>query len=191
MQFTREFKEAIRSGKLSCSFRNWKSPQAKVGGRYNLHPEGAIEVTGLEQMRFRDAKARDVRQSGFPTREALGDFLGVGDQDLVYLVEFRYLGDVTVKVPPSKKLNAANRRTLAEKLKHTDERSSRGPWACRALALIAEQPGTRAGDLAAVLGWETAPFKANVRNLKKLGLTESLETGYRLTKRGVDVLEAL
>ena len=80
---------------------------------------------------------------------------------------------------------------MAQKLKHTDERSSRGPWACRTLALIAEQPGTRAGNLAALLGWETPPFKANVRKLKKLGLTESLETGYRLTQRGVDVLGEL
>ena len=34
------------------------------------------------------------------------------------------------------------------------------------------------------MGRETAPFKADVRKLKELGLTESLEVGYRLSPRG-------
>jgi hypothetical protein len=38
---------------------------------------------------------------------------------------------------------------------------------------------------------EKAPFKANVRKLKGLGLTESLEIGYRLSPRGRAVLRHL
>jgi hypothetical protein len=34
------------------------------------------------------------------------------------------------------------------------------------------------------MGRETALFKADVRKLKELGLTESLEVGYRLSPRG-------
>jgi predicted transcriptional regulator len=52
------------------------------------------------------------------------------------------------------------------------------------LRLIAKRPGTRAPHLAASLGRETAPFKADVRKLKELGLTESLQVGYRLSPRG-------
>lgn len=48
----------------------------------------------------------------------------------------------------------------------------------------AAQPATRAADLAAGFGRETAPFKLDVRKLKHLGLTESLEVGYRLSPRG-------
>jgi hypothetical protein len=33
-------------------------------------------------------------------------------------------------------------------------------------------------------GRERAPFKLDVRKLKNLGLTESLEIGYRLSPRG-------
>ena len=61
-------------------------------------------------------------------------------------------------------------------------RSARGP--AQTLELIAARPETRAGDLAADLGQERLPFKANVRKLKALGLTESLEVGYRLSPRG-------
>ena len=52
------------------------------------------------------------------------------------------------------------------------------------LRLIGDRPGVRAGDLAAELGRERLAFKADVRKLKALGLTESLEIGYRLSPRG-------
>ncbi|MCB1684740.1 MAG: hypothetical protein R3E82_08370 [Pseudomonadales bacterium] len=191
MQFTRQFKEAIREGKVTCSFRTWRSPQAKVGGRYNLHPTGAIEVTALKQLRLADARLRDIRRSGFPDREALCGYLKVGEGDDVYQVEFRYLGTIRVKAPPRHKPGAQESQELIEKLEAMDARSSRGPWACRTLALIGEHPGLRAAELAAHINWETRPFKASVRRLKQLGLTESLETGYRLTKRGRTVLEHL
>ena len=42
------------------------------------------------------------------------------------------------------------------------------------LRLIADRPGVRAGDLAEQLGRERLAFKADVRKLKALGLTESL-----------------
>ena len=46
-------------------------------------------------------------------------------------------------------------------------------------------------QLAAAINFETAPFKANVRKLKALGLTISLERGYRLSPRGEAVLAHL
>jgi hypothetical protein len=52
------------------------------------------------------------------------------------------------------------------------------------LRLIEARPGERAADLARSLGRETLPFKRDVRKLKELGLTESLEVGYRLSPRG-------
>ncbi|HEY0402430.1 MAG TPA: hypothetical protein VGD09_10460 [Blastococcus sp.] len=52
------------------------------------------------------------------------------------------------------------------------------------LRLIADRPGVRAPDLAASLGRETLPFKRDVRKLKELGLTHSLEVGYEISPRG-------
>jgi Mn-dependent DtxR family transcriptional regulator len=46
----------------------------------------------------------------------------------------------------------------------------------------------RAADLAAMLERDRASFKTDVRKLKSLGLTESLEIGYRLSPRGAAVL---
>jgi hypothetical protein len=57
------------------------------------------------------------------------------------------------------------------------------------LELIARHPETRAADLAPMLGRERLPFKADVRKLKELGLTESLRIGYRLSPRGRAALD--
>ena len=61
---------------------------------------------------------------------------------------------------------------------------SGGPWTEATLAAIAARPATRAADLAADLGRERLEFKRDVRKLKALGLTLSLEVGYRLSPRG-------
>jgi hypothetical protein len=65
-----------------------------------------------------------------------------------------------------------------------DARSDSGAWTHRYLRLIEQYPARRAPELAAEVGLETPPFKTRVRRLKELGLTESLEIGYRLSPRG-------
>jgi hypothetical protein len=56
--------------------------------------------------------------------------------------------------------------------------------------LIAAQPGVVARELAAGVGLPRDDFKVRVRRLKELGLTESLEVGYRLSPRGRAYLDA-
>ena len=46
-------------------------------------------------------------------------------------------------------------------------------------------------ELAAKMGMGRLPFKQRVRRLKELGLTESLEVGYRLSPRGEAFVAAL
>ena len=86
-------------------------------------------------------------------------------------------------------LSGDERDQIAARLARMDARSTHGPWTGETLALIAEKPATLAADLAAEMGRERLPFKADVRKLKELGLTESLEKGYRLSPRGRAFLE--
>jgi hypothetical protein len=65
------------------------------------------------------------------------------------------------------------------------------PWTTRYLQLIADQPGIVSGVLARQVDAEVPRFKRRVRQLNALGLTESLEVGYRLSPRGRAVLERL
>jgi predicted transcriptional regulator len=59
------------------------------------------------------------------------------------------------------------------------------------LELIAARSEIPAAELAEAIGREKQPFKRDVRKLKELGLTESLNPGYRLSPRGRAVLRAI
>jgi hypothetical protein len=50
--------------------------------------------------------------------------------------------------------------------------------------MIAANEAVRAPDLAARVGLDTPRFKRRVRQLKGLGLTISLDVGYRISPRG-------
>ena len=73
---------------------------------------------------------------------------------------------------------------IRQKITALGARAKDGPWAFRVLRAIEERPGVLAARLARSLGMETSLFKPRVRQLKELGLTESLEIGYRLSPRG-------
>ena len=60
-----------------------------------------------------------------------------------------------------------------------------------ALRLIERNPGVVSTVLAVEAGQERAYFKIRIRRLKALGLTESLEVGYRLSPRGAAYLAHL
>jgi hypothetical protein len=80
---------------------------------------------------------------------------------------------------------------VERRLARLDASSRRGAWTLAVLRLIRDRPEVRAGDLAPTRGQETLAFKRDVRKLKELGLTESLEVGYRLSARGRTVLAHL
>jgi hypothetical protein len=65
------------------------------------------------------------------------------------------------------------------------------PWTTRYLQLIADHCGIVSLVLAPQVDADVARFKRRVRQLKELGLTESLEVGYRLSPRGRAVLDRL
>ena len=184
MLFTTRNSEQIRSGAVTLTFRNWNRPHAKVGGVYRLRPTGAVKVTGLGTARLSEITPDDARRAGFVSVDALAEFLDLPLSAVVTKVEFALTDDVPKGTPT---LTPAQ---VAERLAATDQRSA-APWTARALTLIDAHPATRAGDLAPAMGWDTPKFKANVRKLKALGLTRSLDIGYRLTELGTRVLGIL
>ncbi len=187
MQFTKEFKAGIRAGEVTRSYRVWKQPQARVGGRYNLHPDGVIEVTAISQVSPAKISDQDAGHAGFGDAAALRRFLGTRAR--VTLVEFTYLGTGLTGQPERDRLAAEELAELMAKLEKMDARSGK-PWTAQVLRTIASQPGRRAGDLAPDFAWDTPTFKRQVRKLKALGLTRSLEVGYELSDRGGQVVEA-
>nr|WP_042186993.1 ASCH domain-containing protein [Kibdelosporangium sp. MJ126-NF4]CEL17732.1 hypothetical protein [Kibdelosporangium sp. MJ126-NF4]CTQ91044.1 hypothetical protein [Kibdelosporangium sp. MJ126-NF4] len=176
----------IRAGEVTLAFRRWRRPTVKAGGTLKT-AVGVLAIDSVEPVPLRRITAKDARLAGYKTLAELTSFLTGRDGD-VYRVSLRYVGDdprvsLRESLPPPEEI-----AQIRSALRRMDERSKRGPWTFTVLALIAARPGVRAPDLAAELGRETLAFKADVRKLKELGLTESLEVGYRLSPRGQAVV---
>jgi hypothetical protein len=109
----------------------------------------------------------------------------------LYRIRLRLAGpDPRIALRDDAALGPAERAGIAARLARLDRASTHGPWTDATLRAIGESPGTRAADLAERFERERLAFKADVRKLKALGLTESLEVGYRLSPRGRAYLDA-
>ena len=199
MQFRVRDREAIASGRITTTFRRWRSPQARVGGRYRL---GAIviEVTVVEQISPSDISAADARAAGHDSPEAVLEAIrqnqrkGADANAPLYRVDFKCLGeqqDPRSILAAEAGLDSEELTTITGRLAKMDSRARHGPWTRTTLEAISATPGRRAAELAAAQGRETRKFKTDVRKLKALGLTISLEVGYELSPRGRVVLDAL
>jgi hypothetical protein len=128
-----------------------------------------------------DITEADARLAGEASRADLMAALAKGKGEL-HRIAFHLAGeDPRIALREDDQLSAADRAALHKRLARMD---ARAPWTKLFMDLIAAHPGRRAGDLAAMAGLETPEFKLRVRRLKALGLTISLETGYRLSSRG-------
>ena len=100
-------------------------------------------------------------------------------------MKLHYQGeDPRIALRQSSKLTKADREEIQAKLDRYDKHSKLGPWTKAVLECIRDNPATLAATLAEKLGYTKAWFKPNVRKLKAMGLTESLDVGYRLSPRG-------
>ena len=70
MDFSKELRDDVIAGDITVSFRLWRRPKVKAGGRYPVGP-ALIEVDSVELIPFSAITAADVRRSGEPDRETL------------------------------------------------------------------------------------------------------------------------
>jgi hypothetical protein len=185
MLFTQDAVPGLADGTLTLTFRTWTRPQAKVGGRYRTCGL-LLEVNAVDRVSPASISDADARRAGYSSADALrGKLEDLGHDGLVWRVELRCLGaDDRIARRNDATLDERKLAKLEARLARFDQASPTGPWTRKTLALIAAHPGVVSTTLARSLKMERAAFKINVRKLKELGLTESLEVGYRLSPLG-------
>jgi len=177
--------EGIREGRIRLQFRRWRRPTVRAGGTL-LTAMGQLAIDEVDAVDWNDVTEAEARSAGFQGRSELLEALGAREGTL-YRVSLRPVGpdpriELRARLPTDEELTEIEAR-----LDRWDRASPVGPWTRTALALIAERPAVLAASLAKAAGQDRDRFKTNVRKLKGLGLTESLEVGYRLSPRGVEV----
>lgn len=173
------------------AFRRWRQVRVRPGGTFRT-ARGVVAVTSVERIDRDAISEEDARHAGFATRAALLERLANHADGQLYRIGLRFAGaDPRVSLRQREPRSDDEVQQIAAKLARLGARTTDGPWAVRALHLIDTHPSTRAAVLARTMGMETLRFKARIRQLKDLGLTESLDVGYRLSPRGRAVLRAL
>jgi hypothetical protein len=176
--------DAIRRGDVDLAFRRWDRPRLRVGTRVRT-TVGLVEVVSVQKVPLKSISAAEAKRAGAASRAELLRFLGNWPDRAIYRVGLRYAGDdPRIALRSDDALSDDELAALRARLIRLDEASRHGPWTRQTLDMIARRPAVRAPDLAAEFGLETVVFKRDVRKLKELGLTESLEVGYRLSPRG-------
>lgn len=191
MLFPKRVWEGLADGSVTVAFRYWKRPTVKAGGT-QMTPVGVLAIDDVERVGSRSITAADARAAGYDSRAALIKDLARyrSPGTALHRIAFHYGGE-----DPRRALREDDRLceldSVRERLARLDRSSRHGPWTRAVLELIRDNPETVAADLARQRGRERLDFKADVRKLKALGLTESLRVGYRLSPRGRAVLDTL
>jgi hypothetical protein len=191
MLFEQRLWAGLADGTVTVTFRRWKRPRARAGGRHTT-PAGVLAVDAVAEVDPAAITEDDARAAGFGSLAELRRRLDRHGDGLVYRVDFHHAGaDPREALRHADELSGDELAGLRARLDRLDRAVRDGPWTVATLRLIGDRPGVRAADLAAVAGRERQPFKTDVRKLKELGLTESLEVGYRLSPRGRALLGRL
>ena len=193
MRFEQRLRDGIHSGAIVVAFRRWKRSQVVPGRRYRT----GIDMVEVESVDVVEPSSVDTTQAHEAGYASVGDLLGDlrGDPALpVYRIRLRRIDgpDPRDELARAARLTEADVAAITARLARMDRSSSRGPWTGAVLALIADRPGTVSSVLAEAMGgWQRQDFKLHVRRLKELGLTLSLDVGYRLSPRGKSYLNHL
>lgn len=190
MLLTNATLDAIAHGDIDLVFRRWKRPTVKTGGTLRTRI-GLLDIISVDRVAVASISVDQAHRAGYPTKRSLTDDVRDRAGDL-YRIQVRPGGaDPLIALREQTDLDANELDTVRQRLQRLDRASPTGPWTILYLSLIGENAHVRAEDLAASIGLDKPPFKANVRKLKALGLTISHSPGYELSPRGSLVLARL
>ncbi|MDT7793358.1 MAG: hypothetical protein QOD59_2794 [Mycobacterium sp.] len=184
MLLNRDTAEGIANGTITLVLRRWDAPRAKPGGTQRT-VAGTVRVDDVAEYpgAYRVTMAQ-ARAAGYPDAKTAQKELDRRPAKHTYLISVSYLApDERPELAADDRLAAADVDAITARLDRWDA-AVEIPWTREYLEMIGANETVRAPDLAARVGLEVPRFKRRVRQLKGLGLTISLDVGYRLSPRG-------
>ena len=183
MLLNRDTAEGIANGSITLVLRRWDKPRARPGGTQRT-VAGTIRVDDVaEHPGGYRVTAAQARAAGYPDAKSAQQDLDRRPAEHTYVITVSYLApDERPDLAADDELSAADVEAITARLDRWDAATE--PWTRPYLDMIGANEAVRAPDLAARVGLDVPRFKRRVRQLKGLGLTISLDVGYRLSPRG-------
>ncbi len=183
MLLNRDTAEGIANGRITIVLRRWDAPRAKAGGTQRTIA-GTIRIDEVtEYPGSHRVTAAQARAAGYPDAKSAQKDLDRRPARHTYVIAVSYLApDERPDLAADDRLSSADVEAIAVRLDRWDAATE--AWTRQYLEMIAANEAVRAPDLAARVGMDVPRFKRRVRQLKALGLTTSLDVGYRISARG-------
>jgi hypothetical protein len=189
VQFEPRLRQGLSDGSITVAFRRWRRVQVVAGHQYRTGA-GLVLAESVEMISPAEITPALARDAGFAdVQAAVADLRG--DPSLpLYCVRFRPVAgpDPRDRLAGTANLSDDDVAVISKRLARMDAASQRGPWTIAVLEQIASQPAVSSALLAPQLDWDRPDYKLHVRRLKTLGLTISLDIGYRISPRGAAYL---
>ncbi|MDT5014574.1 MAG: hypothetical protein QOD39_734 [Mycobacterium sp.] len=183
MLLNRDTAEGIANGTITLVLRRWGAPRARPGGTQRT-VAGTIRIDDVTECPggYRVTAAQS-RAAGYPNAKIAQRELDRRSAEHTYVIAVSYLApDERPDLAADDALSDEDVGAIAARLDRWD--AATGPWTRQYLIMIGANEAVRAPDLATRVGLDVPRFKRRVRQLKGLGLTISLDVGYRLSPRG-------
>ncbi|SDP31498.1 hypothetical protein SAMN04515671_3693 [Nakamurella panacisegetis] len=180
--------QGIVDGRVTHVYRRWDVPRARAGGR-QLTKLGLIAIDAVEEVpSVESITEADAIASGEQSVASLTRWLMKRPQDRIFKISLHYAGpdprwELREQLPDEAQL-----RKIDAALDRLDAAKPTGPWTRFILGWIRDNPAVVSKVLAARLERELQPMKTDIRKMKALGLTISLDVGYELSPRGAAYL---
>ena len=191
MLFKTKFSALIKAQKIETAIRKWTRPTVKENGTL-ITAAGQIRIISVR--RSNTTRSPTKKSSKQVTQTARSWTMNLTAEVLAKFIESNLSSKEKIPVSNYGRMRifpTLNWMPCKKSWQALDARSKTKGWPLRILEAINKEPGLLAIQHAKKLGYEKMWFKLHVRKLKNLGLTISLERGYKISPRGKVFLESV
>ena len=180
LSFKQKYHDAIKSGKITMSFRDWKTLNVQKNKIYKSFNLGLLKVLDVSFKRLADIPLIEIQKSGFRNFQDFKEGFEESAKRAVDFkmesavkVEFEYLGeDIENKKRVMGKVTPMELFEIRQKLMALDEKSE--SHSLIKLLLLLEKTGPlKIEDIEKSIKIAPDAIKMNIRKLKELSLVSS------------------
>jgi hypothetical protein len=199
LSFKQKYHEEIKAGKITVSFKDWKTLNVQKNKIYKSPNLGLLKVLDVSFLKLADIPLSEIKKSGFRSFQDFRDgFEETARRPVDFRsesavkIEFEYLGeDIANKKTIMGKVTPMELFEIRQRLLALDEKSG-SPGAVRILLLLEKRGPLKIEEIGQLIRMAPEAIKLNARKLKEMSLLSSnSKRCYAITPLCLKILDTL
>ncbi|MDH4232821.1 MAG: hypothetical protein OEW04_12435 [Nitrospirota bacterium] len=199
LSFSKKYHEDIRAGKITMSFRDWKTLNVQKNKIYKSSSLGLLKILDVSFRKLSDISPGELKKAGFRGVQEFRDNFEDSARRAVNFkeesavkIEFEYLGeDIENRKRLMGKVTPMELFEIRQNILALEEKSG-SLWVVKTLEALEKQGPQKIEDLERSLKMPPDMIKVNLRRLRGLSLISSKsKRGYSITPLSLKILGIL